>query len=458
LSPSKAETLVVGGGISGLYAALLLARQGRRVRVIERAAQLGGLAGAEEFRGIPCDLGSHRLHPAALETPLFREINAHTPLLRRPRRGVLLLGDRRVPYPPTAIALARAIGLEASISTAAGFLGRAGRRRAFADWEADRASTQLDQGFERFVRDRVGERAYQAFYRPYAEKVWGLDPVELSQTIAKKRVSATRPWALVASAAGRAARWIAGDHEPGDDEPASSFVYPERGAASIIGWLEAELARASVSIERGRAFEPGDRDRGPVLFAGDLRDLVPTSLEHRGLYLVYLALPVERVSEAETYYSPDTRHWFGRVAEIQNYSPTLRRPGETILCVEVPEGAWGRGRDFSRGELHAALLAQLTWAGIIPRGVRPIESRQRFLPSVYPLYRRGWIDEWRATMARVATMGNVVPIGRQALFLHVNLDHCATIAEAAVEHVIAGGSSATWIKKAEEYLEIRVRD
>ena len=458
MSSSSTETLVVGGGISGLYAALLLARRGRRVRVIERAPRLGGLASAEEFRGIPCDLGSHRLHPSALERPLFREIDAHTPFLRRHRRGVLLLGDRRVPYPPSAIALARAIGVPATLSTAAGFLARAGRRRAFADWEADRAAADVDLGFERFVRERVGESAYQAFYRPYAEKVWGLDPAELSQTIAKKRVSATRPWALVASAAGRAAKWIAGDHEPDDDEPARMFVYPERGAASVIAWLEAELAREAVPIERSRPFEPGDRDRGPVLFAGDLRDLTPTPLEHRGLYLVYLALPVERVSDAETYYSPDSRHWFGRVAEIQNYSPALKRPGETILCVEVPEGAWGPGRDFSRGELHAALLAQLTWAGIIPRGVRPIESRQRFLPSVYPLYRRGWIDAWRATMTRVVTMGNIVPIGRQALFLHVNLDHCADIAEAAVDHVCAGGTSATWIKKAEEYLEIRVRD
>lgn len=457
MSPATTETLVVGGGISGLYAALLLARRGRRVRVIERAPRLGGLTSAEEFRGIPCDLGSHRLHPSALERPLFREINAQTPLLRRPRRGVLLLGGRRVPYPPSALALARAVGLPPSVSTASGFLARAGRRRAFAEGEAERGPSSIDQGFERFVLDRVGERAYQAFYHPYAEKVWGLDPAELSQTIAGKRVSAARPWALVASAAGRAARWIAADHEPGDDEPSRTFVYPEHGASSIIAWLEAELARASVPVERGRAFERGDRDRGPVLFAGDLRDLAPTSLEHRGLYLVYLALPVERVGAAETYDSPDPRHWFGRVAEIQNYSPALRRPGETILCVEIPEGAWGRGRDFSRGELHAALLAQLTWAGIVPRGVRPIEARQRFLPSVYPLYRRGWIDEWRATMARVATMGNIVPIGRQALFLRVNLDRCADIAEAAVDHVIAGRSTASWIERAEELVEIRGR-
>src|SRR5579863_5343557 len=94
------EILVVGAGISGLYAALLLARAGRRVRVIERGARAGGLAGAESFRGIPCDLGSHRLHPEALERPLFREIHRDRPFLERPRRGALILGGRRVPYPP----------------------------------------------------------------------------------------------------------------------------------------------------------------------------------------------------------------------------------------------------------------------------------------------------------------------------------------------------------------------
>ena len=53
---------------------------------------------------------------------------------------------------------------------------------------------------------RVGGPAYEAFYRPYAEKVWGIDPTELSQTVAKKRLSTTAPWRLVASAAGRADR------------------------------------------------------------------------------------------------------------------------------------------------------------------------------------------------------------------------------------------------------------
>ena len=445
------DVLVVGAGISGLYAALLCARRGAKVRVIEREARAGGLAGAETFRGIPCDLGSHRLHPSALERPLFREIDREAPFLRRPRRGVLLFADRAIPYPPTAISMLGALGPSASLALGFGLIARPGQRRALATWDHDRAADD-DIGFERFVRERVGGPAYEAFYRPYAEKVWGLDPAELSQTVAKKRVSTTEPWRLVQSAAGRALRWIAGDPSDAID----GFVYPAGGASSIIAWLVKQLDALGVTVERSVAFDRASA--GTTLFAGDLRDLVPTSLEHRGIYLVYLALPIDRAGDAETYYAPDRRYWFGRVSEPQNYSPELRNPGETILTVEIPEGRWGRGVDFASGDRLAELVDQLARAGIAPRGVRPVEARQRFVPGVYPLYHRGWRASWREAMGRAANLGSVFPFGRQALFLHVNLDHCADIAEDVVDHVLRGWSAQAWIDRAEGYLDLRVRD
>ncbi|WP_437901547.1 FAD-dependent oxidoreductase [Sorangium sp. So ce124] len=447
------ERLVVGAGISGLYAALLLARAGRRVRLLERAARAGGLAGAETFRGLPCDLGSHRLHPAALDQPLFREVHARSPFLSRPRRGVLVLGERHVPYPPSAPSMLRALGLRAGAAMGLGFVAQRGRRAAFARWEHDRARAGDDVGFERFVRDRVGAAAYASFYRPYAEKVWGIPPSELSQTVAKKRISTTSPLALfkgLARGRGGAAADLA------------RFIYPPAGISSLVTYLEARLAEAGVRAECGTALGlagAGARaGAAPILFAGDLADLVPDApLEHRGLYLVYLAYPRARLGAPETYYCPDPRFWFGRVSELQNYAPDLRRPGETVLCVEIPEGAWGSGRDFASGPPLEALLDQLVRAGIAPRGVAPLEARQRFVPRVYPLYRRGWLRDWRAAMRRAAALG-VVPFGRQALFLHCNLDHCAAIAADAVAHVEAGRSPEAWALNAERYLDVQVRD
>lgn len=449
------DLLVAGAGVSGLWAALVAARRGARVRVIERSARAGGLAASEDFRGIPCDLGSHRLHPAALTGPLFRELHEENPLLFRPRRGVLLLSNRRAPYPPSALSMALALGPRTTVSLVAGLARRPDRRRSFLHWERDRAdgAGEVDIGFEAFVRNRVGDAAYRAFYRPYALKVWGIPPAELSQSVAKKRVSATDPLRLLRGLPARAISLVRGERA----ERADHFVYPEGGISSVVGFLERKLAEHGVRVETGASFEPSRRGP-PVLFAGDLSDLVATPLEHRGIYLVYVALPIPRVSEVETYYSPDPRYWFGRVSELSNYSPRLSRPHETILCVEIPEGAWGKSLDFSRGERLSTLLRQLEEAGIVPRGVRPIEVRQRYLPRVYPLYRRGFRADWRDAMARIAAMGNVFPFGRQALFLHVNLDHCAVIAEDVVTHVLSSGSSSDWVRSAERYLELRVRD
>ena len=55
----KYDQIVVGGGISGLTATLLLARQGNRVLLIEKAPGLGGSIARFRRRGIPFDVGFH---------------------------------------------------------------------------------------------------------------------------------------------------------------------------------------------------------------------------------------------------------------------------------------------------------------------------------------------------------------------------------------------------------------
>jgi hypothetical protein len=455
---SEPDFIVTGAGVAGLTAALLLARRGLKTKVIEQSTSVGGLAGAETFRGLPCDIGSHRLHPSALSSPTLLEVHQAQPFAARERRGVLLIEDQKVSYPPSAVALLRALGPRIALS----FTRSAVRRRiSFGRWESDRPlrAGDDDMGFERFVVDRVGYEAYRAFYAPYAEKVWGLDPAELSQTVAKRRVSTSNPLRLFGDAAG--ALTAAVTRRP--RESADTFLYPPQGISAIARYLHAQLVALGVPIELGTGLgRGGDLDLGlegpPVLFSGRLVDLVPTTLEHRGLYLVFIALPIERASRAETHYCPESRCWFGRVSELSNYSPDLKRPGETILSVEIPEGRWGREADFASGARFGELYEQLERTGIVPPRVMPIEVRQRYVPDVYPLYRRGWLDEWEASMKRVMALKRVFPFGRQGLFLHCNIDHSVDIATDLVAHVAQGGDAAGWIERTRKYLEIRVRD
>ncbi|MER6807738.1 phytoene desaturase family protein [Spirillospora sp. NPDC000708] len=65
-----AEVIVVGGGVGGMVAALLLARSGHRVRVYERLDRLGGKLAERERDGFVFSLG-----PSLLTLPeIFREL------------------------------------------------------------------------------------------------------------------------------------------------------------------------------------------------------------------------------------------------------------------------------------------------------------------------------------------------------------------------------------------------
>lgn len=428
---------VVGAGVSGLSASILLARRGIEVELITREGSLGGLAGARTFRGVACDLGSHRLHIDALRVPLLRELAGSVRLIERPRRGVLVLGDARVPYPLRPRSMLRALGPVAALGMGAGFArARLTRARAFDDARHARD----DIGYEDFVRARVGDAAYARFYAPYARKVWGVDPATLSQSVAKLRVSSSSPTESLRA-------------------PQGAYLYPAEGFAAITAWLAEAAREAGVWIREGVAFDParhvGDVDA--LLHAGALRDLAPTTLAHRGVYLVYLALRGAPEHPAETWYVPDARYWFGRVAVLNHYAPRRIAADETILCVEIPEGRWGEGEEFTAAPRVEALLAQLRAVGVVSRAQRLVAAEASFVRDVYPLYLRGWHDELDRALASLPAP-TVFPFGRQGLFLHCNTDHCVEIAHALDAHLAAGGDQRAWIARAEAFRALRVRD
>jgi phytoene dehydrogenase-like protein len=58
----QADAIIVGGGLAGLIAANLAARDDRSVLVLERASELGGRAATHVERDIHFNLGPHALY------------------------------------------------------------------------------------------------------------------------------------------------------------------------------------------------------------------------------------------------------------------------------------------------------------------------------------------------------------------------------------------------------------
>lgn len=75
----SAPVAVVGGGLAGLAAAVLLARAGRSAVVFEKSARLGGRAVTQEEEGFRFNLGAHALYRGGEGMAVLRALGVETP-------------------------------------------------------------------------------------------------------------------------------------------------------------------------------------------------------------------------------------------------------------------------------------------------------------------------------------------------------------------------------------------
>ncbi|MBL90500.1 MAG: UDP-galactopyranose mutase [Myxococcales bacterium] len=431
------SAIVVGAGITGLTAALLLSKKNISVTLYESDSVHGGMLAPVCFDGFELDRGSHRVHPEA--HPLLLKLTAEADWRHKERRGTLILNRRRLPYPLDPIRFIAGLGFLSSISMAYGWLRRPNALRQTVRWEKERKEVAVDEGFESFVVRRVGRSAYRRFYEPYARKVWGIEPKDLSQTVAKQRVSTTNPAQSIFKKSQR------------------QFLYPASGMSSLIELLRKKNEDAGVQINLDTPFKLSDAENKPTFYTGHLHSVVPDSqLSYRGLYLVYLVVEQKCLDDTDTWYAPETRYWFGRVSQPAQFSELLGRPEQRILCVEIPEGNWGAQQDFTKQAQE--LVHQLRDAKILKTPGPILDIRQVFLPQVYPMYRRDWVHEQRRALMYLAQRGKIYPCGRQGLFLHCNMDQAVATAEAAVKHYLSGGSPMSWVTQCQNFADFRVRD
>lgn len=66
--------LVLGAGIAGLTAGVALAHAGRRVTILEAAAEPGGHARSTEHDGTRMNLGAHAMYLRGPAVPILREL------------------------------------------------------------------------------------------------------------------------------------------------------------------------------------------------------------------------------------------------------------------------------------------------------------------------------------------------------------------------------------------------
>lgn len=421
---------MLGAGPAGLYAALQLARRGIPVTVLERESEPGGLTAGTEIAGMPVDYGSHRLH-VSIDGDILADLRSilGDDLQTRRRDGRIRLGESWISFP---IALAQLVtALRLSTVLRLGF----GAVRAIP-------TPSRTESFADVVSSSLGKPMGELFYFPYARKIWGVEPDELSGEQARRRISADSPWKLIGKALSRSGTGHA-------------FYYPRKGFGQIPAGLAAAATAAGAEI-RYRSPVVSISGEPPEMVVATPREEISASLmlstipvttlarfsdppedvgvaldylRYRAMVLAYLVVPVAQWTPFDAHYFPSSDTRFTRVSEPKNYRDGPDPMDHTVLCVEIPcdpgDPTWSMGDqdvlDRVRRDIRDAGLPDPGSEGAVHR-----------IPNAYPIYLLGseaafskvadWIDTW----------SGVVTYGRQGLFAHDNTHHALVMARDAV--------------------------
>jgi protoporphyrinogen oxidase len=452
----KSNIAILGAGPAGLGAAFQLARRGQAaVTVLERNSRVGGNAGSFDLAGLRVDYGSHRLHPSC-DVEVMRDIRAllGDDLLDRPRHGRIRLRSRWIHFPLKPVDLA----LRLPPSFATGVLTDSLRKllpRATPDSKKETFASILEAG--------LGRTICRDFYFPYARKIWGLEPEQMSVAQARRRVSA----GSLAKMARKVLAAVPGFKPPGSGR----FFYPRLGFGQISeAYAQAAQEAGATLLFNANVNSIEINGDGSIavryVSAGEQLDLtadllwstIPitvlaralnpappqallnaaSGLDYRAMILIYLVLEQDQFTEYDAHYFPEAHLPFTRLSEPKNYSVSREPAGKTVLCAELPCSPTSREWAMSDEELGQLVCDSLAEAGI-PVRARVLQVVTRRLPQAYPIYPQGYeqhfdlLDDWLNRQPGLLTFG------RQGLFAHDNTHHALFMAYAAANCLDAAG-------------------
>jgi protoporphyrinogen oxidase len=463
------RTIVLGAGPAGLTAAYVLARAGRPAVVFEADGTVGGLAKTVEFDGYRFDLGGHRfftkLEPVEqLWTEMLGE-----ELLTRPRLSRIYYGGQYFSYPLKLDDVVRRLGLVESLRCGLSYLAGRGRR-----------SREEPETFEEWVTERFGRRLYDAFFRSYTEKVWGIPGSEIRSEWAAQRIKNFSLVAAVLDILKLRRRHVTTLIE--------EFLYPRLGPGQMWEAFQGYVEDAGIPVllnhrciavhhAAGRATGVVLRSNGTeveqpadaVLSTIPLNDLVlsldppaPEPVLEAARRLRYRCLCVVALISTEQEAFPD--NWIylhdpgvraGRVQNFAAWSESMVRPGTSCLGVEY---FCFRGDEiWSMPPADAVEMAkeELARIGLVDPS-KVVNGVKVCVPNAYPMYDSAYREAVAVIREYIDGFENLKTFGRNGLHRYNNQDHSMWTAILATLNLLQGTSHDVWSVNTEaDYLEER---
>jgi protoporphyrinogen oxidase len=460
-------TAVLGAGPAGLSAAHVLAEYGVPGVVFEADGVVGGISKTVQYKGYRFDLGGHRFFTKLAPVERLWRETLNGDFLTRPRLSRIYYHSKFLAYPLQARDVVKRLGLLESTLCALSYMAHAWRRHRSAET------------FEEWVTIRFGKRLYNAFFKSYSEKVWGIPGSEIRAQWAAQRI---KNFSL-----GKAILSIIGLQRQHVTTLIEEFKYPRLGPGQMWETFAGNVERKGIPIRLRERCETISHRAGrvesilvrenngsvrehvvdAVLSSIPLQELIfaldppppPEVLEAAGrLRYRDLCLVALMTTEPEPFpdnwiylHDPGTRA--GRVQNYGAWSRDLVQPGTTCLGVEYfcfrGDDIW----EMSHEDAVALATEELARIGLIDPD-KVFDGVKVLVPNAYPMYDAAYKEAVDVLRDYLEGFENLKTFGRNGLHRYNNQDHSMWTAILATFNLIEGTAFDVWsVNTDDEYLE-----
>jgi protoporphyrinogen oxidase/predicted dehydrogenase len=463
---SSVGTAILGAGPAGLTAAYVHAKRGAPATVFEADMTVGGIAKTIEFGGYRMDLGGHRFFTKVEPIRQLWQDMLGEDFLTRPRLSRIFYKGKFFDYPITAKDVVGRLGIIEASRCALSYLVAKRHRRAEADT------------FEEWVTARFGRRLYDAFFRSYTEKLWGIPGSEIRSLWAAQRI---KNFSL-----GKAILSILGLNREHVTTLIEEFQYPRLGPGQMWEAFAQEVQERGVVL-RGNSRcvsirhaerhvdsivvqSNGDRVEHAVdgvVSSLPLKDLIQSldppappavqaaaaKLRYRDLVVVGLITSQDEPFPDNWIYLHDPAIRAGRVQNFGAWSSAMVRPGTTCLGVEY--FCFEGDEIWEMNDVEAVELAtrELESIGLIDAAC-VTDGLKVLVPKAYPMYDSEYEKAVQTVRTYLGSFDNLHPCGRNGLHRYNNQDHSMWTAVLASLNALDGTQHDVWeVNTDADYLE-----
>jgi protoporphyrinogen oxidase len=392
---------ILGAGIAGLAVAWFLG-DSADVALYEASNVAGGLARSFKWHGFDCDIGPHRFFTQ--DDELVRQVRSLVPLRRLERRSRIRLRGRWIRDPVDIFEVLLKFMPVESMRILWCYLHR---------------PTGDEDSFEALVLNKYGSGLNELFFKPYSEKLFGIPSSEISASWGRRKIR------------------ISGIRDLIHRDPRlyfRSFYYPAaNGYGAIAERLYADVREHVHLQSRVTAVTALETGGYECRFEGQGRsttarfDVVVSTLpmpefaallgaeirlRFRPMTLLYLLVGLDTVSNYQWTYFADRDVTVNRVAEFKHFGRDLPS-SKTVLCCEVTD---------IHGFSVDRVIEDLLRTGFLPPRAPILDTKIIRLPYAYPIYDRAYDEQLSLAQKLFAQHPRIYHIGRQAQFVHKDVD------------------------------------